>query len=381
MRSIFIKFLLLFLGVIVAVILAEIALRILSSTNIIPIDKKKSFANDAFIYSSTLKYTIKPYLTRDCSVPGNLPAVCYSNKYGFRDKDYDFNKPSNTYRILLLGDSLTYGPGVNSKDTYPRIFEQIVKNNNKTNKKIEIINMGMIFYGPQQYYNLYLELGKKYKPDLIILSFHLLTDPYDAYEYNENKKTYLLKSIPDKIPYTISQSLKEHSYITRMILSAYYGWVNRQEIPVEKNVFHGQKNRYQYDTQLNTSSPAMKKGWEISEKYVNALIKAAASNGSKIVIVAFPTPAQIIPDEWKIMKEKGYVSDKNLYENSQTRKKLITLCLKNKWICLDLQNDLRKSKNPRKLFLIGDIHLTHAGNTITANAIYNFVINKVGELK
>ena len=373
MKAIFLRCLLVFLGCAVGLMLAEGILRILNTTHVITIDKKNSFANDPFLYSPTLKYRIKPYFTRNCTFTNNPPATCYANELGFRDTDHDFKKPANTYRIVLIGDSLTYGPGVNFEDSYPGILEKIIKKNNKSMKKIEVIKLGMIFYAPQQYYSLYEEYGKKYDPDLIILSFHLLTDPYDAYEFNENKRFYFLKSIPDILPYQISQPLKEHSYVFKAALSAYYGWANNQEIKIEEKVFQGKKNRYQYFTQVSSSTPFMKEGWKHSEHYVNSLIKDASLNGSKIVVVSFPSPVQVIPDEWKIMKKKGYISDEKLYNDSVTRKEFLRLCTKHKWKCLDLQNDLRKAEDLRKLFLIGDIHLTKEGNSLAAKAIYNFV--------
>lgn len=36
-------------------------------------------------------------------------------------------KEANEYRILCLGDSFTFGLGVNDNETYPRILEQILR--------------------------------------------------------------------------------------------------------------------------------------------------------------------------------------------------------------------------------------------------------------
>ncbi len=372
MKSIFLKIFLFTFSLLIGLLICELILKQFTVKNIISIDPNKSFANDNFTYSSSLKYRVKPYLVRNCTAIPNPKAICYSNYLGFRDKDHSFNKPNDTYRILLLGDSLTYGPGVNTDETYPKKFEKILNKEYK-NKKIEIINMGMIFYGPEQYYNLYEEYGKKYNPDLVVVSYHLLTDPYDAYEYDLNRKSYFYKSIPDFVPYKVNQFLKEKSLLYRAFLSGYYGWANRQQVNVEKIVFNGKNNRYQYDTQLNTSSPSMKKGWEISEKYMNLLINSAKSNNSKISVIIFPTPAQILPNEWEKMKKEGYLSDQRLYSQSKTREKMLQLCRKYSWKCLDLQDPFRKSKNIDKLFLKKDIHLTGYGNEITANALLNYL--------
>lgn len=376
MKPLLLRICFIFSGLIFGLLITEGALWLLNSTKIINIDPQKSFANDPFIYSSTLKYTVKPYLTRECTAPGNPKAICYANKFGHRDTDHNFEKKQHTFRVLLLGDSMTYGPGVNFEESYPGIFEHLVKKKNKTDKNIEIIKMGMVFYGPEQYYNMYKELGKKYDPDLIILSFHLLTDPYDAYEFNANRRFYKLKALPEKIPYPINQQLKEKSFLWRTALSAYYSWANKQEVKVFEKVFKGKNNRFQYDTQLNVHSEFMQQGWKLAEQNVNKIVIDAKKENTSIAVIGFSLPVQVDPDYWKKMRSEGLLSDKKLYESSPARKKFLEICEKNKWLCLELQEDLRRAHDPSKLFLKGDIHYTKEGNIITANSIYNFLINE-----
>jgi len=369
MKKILLSLALLIGGLVFAILVCEGLLRVLTSTHLISVDKNLSFAKDPFVYSSTLKYTIKPYLIRDCTAKGNPKAICYANDLGFRDIDHTFLKPKDVYRIVLIGDSLTYGPGINFDGTYPAIFSDIIKKNNLNKKKIEIINLGMIFYGPQQYYYMYKEYGSKYKPDLVIMSYHLLTDPFDAYEYNQNRNFYFLKSIPDIIPYSISQPLKEHSYLFRLLLSAYYHLVNKQLVVPEDKY----KNAYHIDTQLTVSSPDMRQGWQQTEEYVKKLIKAVHVDRAKIAIIIFPSRAQVDPGELKKIKERGMLSDTRLYSESATEREMTYLCKKNQWSCLDLQEPLRKVKNPQALFLNTDIHLTKAGNTVVANTAYQYL--------
>src|SRR5260221_130617 len=131
MKTILLRSLFVIVGLIVGILLTEDVLRIANAPHIVSIDKNKSFANDPFIYSATLKYRIKPYRMRDCTAVGNPQAICYANYEGFRDKDYSMQKPADTFRIIAIGDSLTYGPGVNNEATYPRIFEKLIDKNNK----------------------------------------------------------------------------------------------------------------------------------------------------------------------------------------------------------------------------------------------------------
>lgn len=370
-KKILLKIFLALAGVVISLVILEGLLQAAQAVHLISIDPKLSFARDPFVYSGSLKYTIKPYLTRDCTVEGNSKATCFSNSLGFRDSEHEIKKPSGVYRILLIGDSLTYGPGVNFEQSYPKLFEDLVK---KENRSVEVIKLGMIFYGPAQYYNIYEEMGKRYKPDLIILSFHLLTDPLDAFDYHINRKFYYLKALPDVLPYQVSQPLKEHSLIFRALLSVYYKWENNQYKNSYGIVSRGRPNRLQVDTQLSTTTPEMKIAWSDIEKYLNTLVGDAGKNGSKVAIVSFPSLPQIIPDGWESMREKGIPSDPRLYDGSETRKKFLQLCAKNNWTCHDLQNDFRKAPEVSEIFLKDEVHLTGVGNIIAAKSIFSFLL-------
>lgn len=74
-------------------------------------------------------------------------------------------------RILVIGDSFTFGWGVEEKDTYPRLLE---------NEKREVINAGLPNNGPDNYY-LYLKNdGVKLNPDLVIVGFNIFNDIHNV---------------------------------------------------------------------------------------------------------------------------------------------------------------------------------------------------------
>lgn len=84
--------------------------------------------------------------------------------------DYPAEKPTNTYRIITLGDSFTYGLYVDTKNNWPEQLE------NKLNQEIrceniskfEVINLGVQGYDIQYSVERYRLRGQKYAPDLIL---------------------------------------------------------------------------------------------------------------------------------------------------------------------------------------------------------------------
>src|SRR5215475_14745174 len=88
-----------------------------------------------------------------------------TNSKGLRgNKDFSYAKNRNRLRILILGDSFTFGDEVSDNETYPHYLQEMLPNT-------EIINMGVHGYGHDQMLILFKEEGIKYQPDIVILGF------------------------------------------------------------------------------------------------------------------------------------------------------------------------------------------------------------------
>jgi lysophospholipase L1-like esterase len=92
------------------------------------------------------------------------------NSYGFRDYEYSFEKPENVIRIACIGDSNTFGFGVELEESWPKILEkELNKNNKNKNIKYEVLNFGVPGYGLEQYIENIKEKAINYNPDIIII--------------------------------------------------------------------------------------------------------------------------------------------------------------------------------------------------------------------
>ena len=91
------------------------------------------------------------------------------NSDSYRGKLYSEEKPEGVYRIIVLGDSFTFGSGVNINGTFPYIIEQMLNNGSKT--EYQVINLGVPGYGLEDNCDRFLRDGVKYNPDLVILTY------------------------------------------------------------------------------------------------------------------------------------------------------------------------------------------------------------------
>lgn len=93
-----------------------------------------------------------------------------TNSFGFRDGEYSVEKPQGKYRIIMLGDSHTFGWGV----PFDRIVAKVLERNlNEDDNIYEVINMGIGNYNTTMELELLKWKGLKLDPDMVILMFFL----------------------------------------------------------------------------------------------------------------------------------------------------------------------------------------------------------------
>ena len=98
------------------------------------------------------------------------------NKNHLRDIDYPITKPSHHRRILILGDSYTFGLGVpEDEDTFPAILETQLNEHmiDKDIKKIEVLNGGISGSLPNDWLRLYRKMSAQFDPDVVLIVFFL----------------------------------------------------------------------------------------------------------------------------------------------------------------------------------------------------------------
>ncbi len=95
------------------------------------------------------------------------------NSLGFRDEDFPAQKPGNEYRILAVGDSFTFGPGVLVQDTWVQQLEGMLHAKHQT--PVQVINAGFATgsHYPPGYVDWIQNHGLGLQPDVVIIGFCL----------------------------------------------------------------------------------------------------------------------------------------------------------------------------------------------------------------
>ncbi len=92
-----------------------------------------------------------------------------TNSIGFRGPELGARREGGPFRVLVLGDSVAFGWGVDDGLTFLRRFE--ADWNSKRDQKIEVCNAGHLVYDTTQQLALLREQGLALQPDLVLLVY------------------------------------------------------------------------------------------------------------------------------------------------------------------------------------------------------------------
>ena len=79
------------------------------------------------------------------------------------------------YRVLVLGESCTFGYGVKSSETFPSRLEALLADRGRN---VEVLNAGVIGYTVRQGLERYRAMGRAYRPDVVVEAFGEVNEHY-----------------------------------------------------------------------------------------------------------------------------------------------------------------------------------------------------------
>ncbi len=203
--------------------------------------KKPNYWKD--IWQTDASHLTHDFLKRELKPLVKIPfkgATLTTNRWGMRDRDYEKQKPPQTYRIAVLGASQVMGAGVEDNETFENLIEDRLNREYAKGryKKYEILNFAVSGYSPLERM---MSLEKKildFQPDALF---------YVAHERDADKAVqHTVERIRSGIavPYPYLQEIVRKAGITKEMpeveasrrLSPYRseitGWVYRRIVDI-----------------------------------------------------------------------------------------------------------------------------------------------------
>ena len=273
-----------------------------------------------------------------------------TNEFGLRDFPYNENAD---VKILVLGDSITWGHGIDEPQfLYTSILETVL-NEKYPNKTFEVINSGVPGYSTFQE-RIYLEkYGLGLNPDIIILQF-CLNDIFEPY-------------------LTLASLGGDNQFLgidTRKAADGIFGWFLQHSTAFEwavKRVIQLYKKREEYSAKKlcqNNLSKELNEAWDKNLDQIRLIINLARQNNTPIIILIAPYKFQLV----------------NPVETSQPQNILTDFSNIRGAIVIDLLPYFIDAKRIKDVPLfIDENHFSRLGHYITAKVIAKYFDEKLAE--
>ncbi len=195
------------------------------------------------------------------------------NNLGLRGSDVGPPEPGET-RVLMLGDSLTYGQGVADDDTVPAVLERLLTGDRA--RPARVINGGLRGYATNQEVGLLVELGPVIRPDVVVLMWYW----NDLEEGNiEGTWERLTRSGPVAFD---TWARMEGDTLTRWRRQQ---WLRRSALLM---LLHDVRNRLTAGEQAGVTDPDA--GMERLDRHLARLTELTAELGARPVLATVPDP-------------------------------------------------------------------------------------------
>lgn len=324
---------------------------------------KNSFRN--ILIPSTNKligYELRPSFKRYFKNKYKENIYYETNSFGLRNPPISNTKTRK--RILVIGDSIVYGFGVNDKETFPRLLEREIKKL----EDCEIINAGVGPYSILQIYNAFKSKWSKLQPDLVILAINLSNFiKYSDWYFDEKTGNIKLK-------YSKYSSFKSNTkgplhgrfsimgrFLDKLYIFRY--WIKPYLIDSlsEKNLNEDIKigNSDALNQFIHFYS---KKGklWDERKDYLKRFRDLCSKQNTNFLTVTFPLASQFEEDE------NG--CPQRVIEKYCKRYKILNINLF-EYFSVVISNPKAVTK-----YFFDFIHLTPRGNKLVAKHIANLII-------
>lgn len=115
------------------------------------------------------------------------------NSAGFRDRERSVAKAPDTFRVLLLGDSMIAGIHVPESEGIAAVLERELARRAAKGRTIEVVNAGIDGYGQAQQLRLFRGELWRLEPDLVLAGIYLGNDLADNWLHAGSYNHYLAR--------------------------------------------------------------------------------------------------------------------------------------------------------------------------------------------
>lgn len=367
----------------VAIILAEFLVRKIKPQ--LTFSGSVGYSLDCYAKDDRVAFKLaRNHRCRMVNINGEYNTFATLNSRGYRNKEFSIRKGRDTRRILILGDSMTFGWGVPDENTYPAVLENIL--NSEKGKRWEVINAGYLGGLSLDGYYIYLkEEGLSLSPDIIIAGFTVFNDisdlagniwekvdkdglPQKVVSCCHKVDGRILRNKIISFKYSIPMLRESHLFLLLTdFLQKNFNW------PVEKRQL-STPGEEKLGCELTSDCIHLR---EPQEKKARDLLRAldslAKKKGARFIVALLPVDLQLYPNSHEKYKRFANMQFPKKGEEDFINKRMGEF-LKNEGIeYLDLYNGFAAKADLGYPFFPLDAHFNTVGTQVVAEELAKYL--------
>jgi lysophospholipase L1-like esterase len=213
------------------------------------------------------------------------------NADGLRDSVYARPKPDGVFRVVVMGDSVSFGYGVEEAEAYPQVLEELLSQL-MPSPEIEVVNLSVGGYNAYNEARLLEGVGQSYEPDLVLVQF-CINDLNDPTVHFDKQTRVALSAIPDAAFPDPSKRRGSAHVPSRGLhwcrASKLCATIQDLWLAMAAPEFDDQARRDAVDFIEATDRPE----WSWLEARYEEMAGVAHAGGASFAILAFPYPKQL----------------------------------------------------------------------------------------
>jgi len=302
-------------------------------------------------------------------------------------------KAPDEFRILLLGDSFTYGQTVEFADTIGQQLEMLLRRDpRRTN--VAVINLGVPATGPWQQKIFLEDVGFTLEPDFVIHQLFLGNDLHDTLTRDGRYLRLFASEWAAEIQrlrmlgtrrFRAEQWLADHSRAYLMLReSVGRDWVTRflargcrllpplamEPIPETKLI------PPTWEVNRDEWYPEIPETLDEIAATADAIRTACASRGIEYAVYAIPIAEEVVPEWYDEARKKHKISELDQFEMGKGLRYLDERLAARGLPVIPVPGCLQSNPAPERLYLKVDGHTTPAGNAAIAQCLYDYLSSR-----
>ncbi len=354
--------------------LLELGLRLFAPQIVPPLD-------GLFIADPATAYRLKP----DVRVPFRFAEgspVFITNDQGLRE-DHTVGPPTlGRTRLLNIGDSFTFGMGVNAAQAFPQLLDGLTVSGNR----VESINAGVFGYGTDNEAAWLHTYGWPLQPRIVVIGFFVGNDVKDTMlgmdkttvdaagrliATDKSKQAMQNADGTDLGTATTGGGIKgrleanSHAYL---FLRNF--WTGLRPVkPRAPTVFDAASFF------LTQEPPAIQAGWTKTLGVLDGIHDDVLAHNARLLVVVIPTREQVQDRSWTEMQQQFGLTAAQV-QRDLPQQKLAAWSARSGVPLVDLLPTFRAAGQSQALYFRTDRHWTAAGHALAADQIKAYLMQQ-----